>query len=182
MNLRYLVLAAAVAVAAAPAFAADQIITLSPTGATSYSASFAALAAAGGSLVGNPQSSVADSILSDGNDLITFVGAAPGVYNVGLNGSSSFISALTATLNLLPITVTSLPGGVFSIFTTITTLSPTFALSLSGTPQAFAADALNAQYSGNITVTAVPEPETYALLLAGLAAMGFVARRRRPHQ
>ena len=28
-------------------------------------------------------------------------------------------------------------------------------------------------------VTAVPEPETYALLLAGLAAVGFVARRRR---
>lgn len=30
----------------------------------------------------------------------------------------------------------------------------------------------------NITVTAVPEPETYALLLAGLGLMGMVARRR----
>ena len=28
-------------------------------------------------------------------------------------------------------------------------------------------------------VTPVPEPETYALMLAGLGAMGFVARRRR---
>lgn len=30
------------------------------------------------------------------------------------------------------------------------------------------------------TVTAVPEPTTYAMLLAGLAAVGFVARRRTP--
>ena len=31
----------------------------------------------------------------------------------------------------------------------------------------------------NISVTAVPEPETYAMLLAGLGLMGAVARRRR---
>ena len=29
-------------------------------------------------------------------------------------------------------------------------------------------------------VTPVPEPETYALMLAGLAAVGFIARRRKP--
>jgi hypothetical protein len=28
-------------------------------------------------------------------------------------------------------------------------------------------------------LTAVPEPETYAMLLAGLGLMGFVARRRK---
>ena len=34
-------------------------------------------------------------------------------------------------------------------------------------------------YTLSSTVTPVPEPETYALMLAGLGAMGFVARRRR---
>ena len=37
----------------------------------------------------------------------------------------------------------------------------------------------NAFETDNHAVVAVPEPETYALMLAGLAAVGFVARRRR---
>ena len=35
-------------------------------------------------------------------------------------------------------------------------------------------------YNGAISVTAIPEPETYALMLAGLGAVGFVVARRRP--
>jgi len=34
-------------------------------------------------------------------------------------------------------------------------------------------------FARDVAVTPVPEPETYALFLAGLAAMSFVARRRR---
>ena len=41
--------------------------------------------------------------------------------------------------------------------------------------------ALAGSYSGNIAispVSAVPEPETYAMLIAGLGLIGFMARRR----
>ena len=41
--------------------------------------------------------------------------------------------------------------------------------------------ASQASYAGTLAtaVVSVPEPETYALLLAGLGAVGFVARRRK---
>ena len=33
-------------------------------------------------------------------------------------------------------------------------------------------------YNGNISLSPVPEPESYAMMLAGLGLMGFIARRR----
>jgi hypothetical protein len=42
-----------------------------------------------------------------------------------------------------------------------------------------AAGTAGGQYTLVSTVTAVPEPETYAMMLAGLGALGFLARRRR---
>jgi hypothetical protein len=35
-------------------------------------------------------------------------------------------------------------------------------------------------YSVDYTITPVPEPETYAMFLAGLGALGLLARRRKP--
>ena len=37
----------------------------------------------------------------------------------------------------------------------------------------------SASYTGNIAISAVPEPETYAMILAGLGLIGFSIRRRR---
>lgn len=34
-------------------------------------------------------------------------------------------------------------------------------------------------YGGNLNVLAVPEPETYAMMLGGLGLLGFMARRRK---
>jgi hypothetical protein len=49
-----------------------------------------------------------------------------------------------------------------------------------GETVAFDAYTIPPGYSdGTLAVTAVPEPETYALMLAGLAAMGLAVRRRR---
>lgn len=38
---------------------------------------------------------------------------------------------------------------------------------------------LAASYSGNLNLVAVPEPETYAMLLGGLGLIGFAARRKK---
>ena len=50
-----------------------------------------------------------------------------------------------------------------------------FVLDTSTLPQA---DTLHPSW-GTFTVTSVPEPETYAMMIAGLGLMGFTARRRK---
>ncbi len=44
------------------------------------------------------------------------------------------------------------------------------------------AGTMSSTYNFKMDVTPVPEPETYALLLAGLLAVGFMVRRRSPAQ
>jgi len=72
-----------------------------------------------------------------------------------------------------------LAGSAFDILDW-TTLSGTFGtleLPALGTLLAWNVNDLYAD--GTISVAVIPEPQTYALLLAGLGLLGFVARRRR---
>lgn len=54
----------------------------------------------------------------------------------------------------------------------------TYGIKLTGDDDGFLVGVTNV----TATVTAVPEPESYAMLLAGLGALGFMGRRRKPKQ
>ncbi len=151
MKLKQAMVIGAIAALAGPAFAADQSIDLS-----SMEASFAYTA----------------PILDGGSDVITFTGLAAGTYDFLLTISAQNISGLTADLNGQAVGMTNFGSRVTLGYLESQTVTPML-LTLMGTPNA------QAQYSIDMSVSAVPEPGTYALLLAGLGAIGFVAKRRR---
>ena len=49
----------------------------------------------------------------------------------------------------------------------------------SGSLYSFVSGGYNVQTNGTLNISAVPEPESYAMLLAGLGLMGFMVRRRK---
>ncbi len=77
--------------------------------------------------------------------------------------------------SLTPATSTSL-GPVSSI------LNPgTYQIQIAGNTT-FSGSHFNHIDSGRLLMVPIPEPETYAMMLAGLGLMGFVARRRKQRQ
>lgn len=68
------------------------------------------------------------------------------------------------------------PPGVVQVASLLGGIGTQYHLDISGV---LAANATQGQYSISL---AVPEPEVYAMLVAGLGLMGFVARRRKQHE
>jgi PEP-CTERM motif len=109
-----------------------------------------------------------------GLDYISFLWGSPDVYNV-LTVTTTGGVTKPFTAAELGFAETNGDQG-FSQYVQFSALagSKITALSFSNLPQ------MDAFESSNFSVTPVPEPQTYALLLAGLAGIGFVANRRRP--
>lgn len=151
MSIKSAFIGLALSAALAPAMAGDQTIDLS-SGLASF---------------GNTT-----PLLAGGDDVITFSNLAAGLYDFSVTVTSQYISDLGASLNGTALTVEG-PTKFRFAYVDGQSLSP---LVLTVTGSTFTSPL--ASYAVTMSATPVPEPETYALLMAGLGVVGFLARRR----
>lgn len=107
-------------------------------------------------------------------------------YGVSLTNLALYLGTYTTTASLSGLTpivsstspvFSDLGGGIMvdTIASKSFALSPaaTYTLAVNGTSVG------DSRYTTIVQLAPVPEPETYAMLLAGLGVMGFVAKRRK---
>ncbi|MYN29063.1 FxDxF family PEP-CTERM protein [Duganella levis] len=167
MKIKSILAAAALTIVASSAFATNTVVTLvqDPVNAAKYTGGFniSHTSAFTDTFTFSPsfQSSTVSTVLTSiGFDKVTNIDFT----SVKLNGVAL-----------------SITNGVVDVAQTLTQLNLTGPLTLVVSGKAGVANTpnFNASYSGTINVTAVPEPETFAMLGAGLALVGFAARRRK---
>ena len=98
----------------------------------------------------------------------------PGPTTVTLGSITGFSMAMVAGTPLAPGATLGGPYPAGTSFSGLLTAPGTYHLAFVGT-----VTGVGGQYSASIQAVPVPEPETYAMMLAGLGAIGFVAWRRR---
>lgn len=134
---------------------------------------------ANGDYVSTFGSAVTSTPFTDWLDF-TLPGTGPAVNGLANSISLSSDGSLVFTLlEVWDMTTNALIGsGTFSNGNQVAALSY-FTSDIPGSYQLLVQGTGGGAYAGNLTVTPVPEPETYAMLLAGLGLIGFTARRRK---
>lgn len=164
MNLRPWAAAAVLSLCASSSFAIDSVVTL--TGGSGFFGATRAGAFNDNFIFSFGSASTASSAVSSIN-----LGGLQDVSftSVNLTTGAGFTTVVATFNNVM--------SGAIELRTLTT--SPTltagvqYAISVIGT-----ASGGNGSYSGTVNVSPIPEPETYALMLAGLVAGGFLSRRR----
>jgi hypothetical protein len=102
---------------------------------------------------------------------------ADGKYSIVLTNAGN---AVIASFNNIANGITGDTGGVFSgsFLKTFSGLTSGAGYELTFVGKWNAASGYTTNQSPSVSISAVPEPETYAMLLAGLGLIGTIARRR----
>ena len=113
-------------------------------------------------------------------DVYSFTLANPGMLSgtvVATNASGYNILGLTVTLQNASFALVGTDNTPATGFAFNNLAAGSYALNVLG----YASGSQGGLYLGDVTATTapVPEPQTYALMLAGLAAVGFAVSRRR---
>ncbi|MDH4393448.1 MAG: FxDxF family PEP-CTERM protein [Aquabacterium sp.] len=113
--------------------------------------------------------------LVGGIDILSFTGLAAGIYDYTVSFTGPKINVVFATFEGTPVPLATIGITTYGYLTgTVTTTGAPLLLALAGTTAGSGAG-----YAGFLNLSPIPEPETYAMLLAGLGALGLMASRRR---